>query len=108
MAKEKAAAKDDKTKPWETDDVSLAELNPPTAEEMQQASGEGAAQQIVADSDAPKVPNFVGKTVKDVMEEATASGMEVDLLGDGMARAQSPMAGAVLLPGEHIAVRFAR
>ncbi len=81
------ASKDDKAKPRETDDVSLAELNPPTAEEMQQASGD-AAQQIVADSDAPKVPNFVGKTIRDVMQEATASGIEVDLLGDGMARAQ--------------------
>jgi cell division protein FtsI (penicillin-binding protein 3) len=108
MAAEKAASRNDKTKPQETDDVSLAELNPPTVEEMEQASGDTATQQIVADSDAPKVPNFVGKTVKDVMQEATASGFEVDLLGDGMARAQSPMAGAVLLPGEHIAVRFAR
>jgi PASTA domain len=108
MAKEKAASKD-KTRSKERDDVALAELNPPTAQEMQQASGDTASEQLVAaDSDAPKAPNFVGKTVKDVIEEATATGIEVDLFGDGMARAQSPMAGAVLLPGEHIAVRFAR
>lgn len=108
MAKEKAAAKDEKNKPKDTDDVTLAQLNPPTAEEMEQASGNTGNEQLVADSDAAKVPNFVGKTVQDVMQEATATGVEVDLFGDGMARAQSPVAGAVLLPGEHISVRFAR
>jgi cell division protein FtsI (penicillin-binding protein 3) len=109
MAKEKGAPKDnDKNNVKETDDTALAELNPPTAEEMQQASGNTGNEQLVTDSDAPKVPNFVGKTVKDVMQEATATGIEVDLFGDGMARAQSPVPGTVLLPGEHIAVRFAR
>ena len=96
----------------EVDDTSLAELNPPTPEEMQQASGgvpsERQSDIAYTETNAPKVPNFVGKTVKDVMQEATATGLEVDLSGDGMARAQSPVAGAVLEPGEHIAVRFAR
>lgn len=105
LAKEQADKdkKKDKDSEKETDDVALASLNPPTLEEMQQASGD-----VVADPNAPKVPNFVGKTVKDVMEEATATGLEVDLFGDGMARAQTPAAGAVLMPGERIAVRFAR
>ncbi len=91
----------------EYDDVTLAQLNPPTLEEIQQATGDmnGAS---VADANAPKVPNFVGKTIKDVVQEATATGVEVDLFGDGMARTQTPVAGAVLVPGEHIAVRFAR
>jgi beta-lactam-binding protein with PASTA domain len=56
----------------------------------------------------PKVPNFVGKTVQSVMEEAAQNGIEVDMLGQGMARAQSPPAGALIVPGEHILVRFAR
>jgi cell division protein FtsI (penicillin-binding protein 3) len=99
-AKEKAKGRD---KEKETDDVALAELNPPTEEEMREASGA-----LIADANAPKAPNFVGKTVKDVMQEAAASGLEVDLFGEGMARAQTPPAGAVLMPGEHIAVRFAR
>jgi membrane peptidoglycan carboxypeptidase len=105
LAKEQADKdkKKDKDSEKETDDVALASLNPPTLEEMQQASGD-----VVADPNAPKVPNFVGKTVRDVMEEATATGLEVDLFGDGMARAQTPAAGAVLMPGERIAVRFAR
>jgi cell division protein FtsI (penicillin-binding protein 3) len=101
-AKQKKISKD-KDDGKEPDDVALASLNPPTLEEMQRASGDS-----VADPNAPKVPNFVGKTVKDVMQEATATGLEVDLFGDGMAMAQTPPAGAVLTPGEHIAVRFAR
>ncbi len=108
LAKEKDSVKGKREeKAKESDDTSLAELNPPTEEEMQQASG-NESEQMVADASAPKVPNFVGKTVKDVMEEATSRGVEVDLLGDGMARAQTPTAGSVLMPGEHIAVRFAR
>ena len=104
IAKEKVAK--DKDTANELDDVALAEVDPPTPEEMQQASG-GTANEV-ADATVPKVPNFVGKTIRDVMQEATATGIEVDLFGDGMARAQTPVAGAVLIPGEHIAVRFAR
>ena len=104
MAKENPAK--GKENGAEADDVAMAELNPPTAEEMQEASGNTS--EVMADANAPKAPNFVGKTIKDVMQEATASGIEVDLFGDGMARTQTPTAGALLTPGEHIAVRFAR
>ncbi len=60
------------------------------------------------DSNAPKVPDFVGKTVRDVAQEAAATGLDVDLYGEGLARAQNPAAGALLQPGAHVAVRFAR
>jgi len=104
-AKDKLAAKNkEKDAAKDVDDVAVAELNPPTEEEMRAASGG----ETIVDPNAPKVPNFVGKTVKDVMQEAAASGLEVDLFGDGMAQAQTPAAGAVLTPGERIAVRFAR
>ena len=82
----------------------MAELTTPfTAEEMN-------ADNVVAitDGSAPTVPNFVGKTVRDVIEESTATGIEVEMLGDGLARAQNPVAGTLLTPGEHIRVRFAR
>jgi hypothetical protein len=92
--------------------VALAEADGPlTAEEALQARGDDQASSMAAidsDPDAPKVPNFVGKTVKDVMQEAAADGLDVDLSGSGLARTQSPLPGAALLPGEHIRVRFAR
>ena len=78
--------------------------NPLTPEEMAQA--EGTAENL--DPNAPKAPDFVGKTVKDVMEEAAAQGLEINLVGNGLARAQTPPPGAVLVPGAPIEVRFAR
>ena len=113
---EQLAAKEEKPagRPIETDDVALAELNPPTEDEMKAGSAdeEGGAEASTAaadlDPNAPKVPNFVGKTVKDVMQEATAIGVSIDLLGEGLARAQTPPAGALLEPGERIRVRFTR
>ncbi len=96
----------------ESDDVSLASLNPPTEEELRTAAGDddGSASKAIVDADpnAPKVPNFVGKTVRDVMQEAASNGINVEFFGDGMARAQEPAAGSVLIPGEHIQVRFTR
>jgi cell division protein FtsI (penicillin-binding protein 3) len=96
----------------EQDDVSLADNdNQLTAEEMKEALGpEAGLSGATADSDpdAPKVPNFVGKTVQDVMQEAAADGLEVVMLGSGLARTQTPSPGASLMPGERIRVRFTR
>lgn len=108
---EELAAKNKKAdQAKESDDVSLAELNPPTPEELKESLGEaavdGAAPDYNIDPNAPKVPNFVGRTVRDVMQLAAADGIDVDMLGDGLARAQNPPAGALLVPGEHIRVRF--
>ncbi|MBV8573002.1 MAG: transpeptidase family protein [Acidobacteriaceae bacterium] len=108
LAKEKAASrgKDDAS-----EDVDVAALSDPlTEDEMKAARGEpeGAEAAENVDPNAPKVPDFVGKTVKDVMQEAAAGGIEVDLLGSGLARTQQPAAGALLAPGEHIRVVFAR
>jgi cell division protein FtsI (penicillin-binding protein 3) len=93
-------------------EMDTAELATPfTAEELKEAEGEEAMNRdVVAEIDpgAPKVPNFVGMTVRDVAQEAAATGIDVDLYGEGLARAQKPAPGAFLQPGGHIAVRFAR
>jgi cell division protein FtsI (penicillin-binding protein 3) len=94
----------------EADEDTVAGLATPlTPEEATAAMGSSEltarAEQNLS---GPKVPNFVGKTVQSVMEEAAQNGIEIDMLGQGMARAQSPPAGALIMPGEHILVRFAR
>ena len=92
----------------DADADTVAELTTPfSAEEMKSAIDQDEVVAIT-DGTAPKAPNFVGKTVRDVMQEATATGIEVDMLGDGLARAQNPPAGTLLNPGEHIRVRFQR
>ncbi len=56
----------------------------------------------------PKAPNFVGKTLRDVVQQSASLGMTVDVIGSGMARGQTPPPGSPLKPGEHIRVEFAR
>ena len=38
----------------------------------------------------PRVPNFQGKTVRNVIEQAAALGIPVEFTGSGIARAQVP------------------
>ena len=56
----------------------------------------------------PVVPDFRGKSLRDVVSEASASGLEVMVQGSGVARAQVPNAGAPLRMGERVRVVFAR
>jgi cell division protein FtsI (penicillin-binding protein 3) len=97
LAKEKAK----ETPEPDVDDTSIASLDPPTEDEMQAAMA-GADE----DPNAPKAPNFVGKTVKDVVQQAASDGVDVRLVGSGVSRTQSPAPGAVLIPGEPVQVRF--
>jgi|KBSMisStaDraftv2_1062788.scaffolds.fasta_scaffold70917_2 cell division protein FtsI (penicillin-binding protein 3) len=111
IAKQKSNSRD-KGKPQETDSDEVAGLSDPlTPGELKDASGGDAAVPVEdtwVDPNAPKAPNFVGKTVKDVIAEAAAEGIEIDMLGEGLAKTQVPLPGASLIPGERVRVRFAR
>ena len=106
-AKEKLKAKQ---KPQVIDDDdALAVLSTPlTEDELKQAAGEADGENGTVEIDGPKVPDFVGETVRTVIEQAAEKGIDVDMLGDGMARAQYPLPGRPMLPGEHVRVRFTR
>ena len=54
------------------------------------------------------VPSFVGKTVRSAIEEAESDGLDVDAVGSGIARDQTPPAGAHVTAGTTIVVHFAR
>jgi len=56
----------------------------------------------------PTAPNFVGKTMRAVLAEAAAKGLEVTPAGSGIARGQKPAPGALLHEGERIRVQFSR
>lgn len=58
--------------------------------------------------DGPRAPNFRGKTMRAVLAEAAAKGLNVLPDGSGVARMQAPPPGAVLHPGESIRVQFVR
>jgi cell division protein FtsI (penicillin-binding protein 3) len=56
----------------------------------------------------PTVPNFKGKSMRDVMAEAASKGLIILPAGSGVARVQSPAAGSALHEGERIRVQFSR
>jgi cell division protein FtsI (penicillin-binding protein 3) len=55
-----------------------------------------------------EVPSFVGKTVRGAVEAAQDAGLELEAVGSGVARQQSPPAGTHVAAGAHITVQFGR
>ncbi|HTB16921.1 MAG TPA: penicillin-binding protein [Bryobacteraceae bacterium] len=66
---------------------------------------EGSSGQDLA---GPRVPNFQGKTVRNVIEQAAALGIPMEFSGSGIARAQVPEPGAILPLGQRVRVQFGR
>jgi cell division protein FtsI (penicillin-binding protein 3) len=54
------------------------------------------------------VPSFIGKPLRSAVESAQQAGFELDVIGSGIAREQSPAPGTHLPAGSKVAVRFAR
>ncbi|MBV9075085.1 MAG: transpeptidase family protein [Acidobacteria bacterium] len=64
---------------------------------------------VVLDMDAARiVPSFLGKPLRTVVEESQKAGFEVDVMGSGVARQQTPSPGSHLPYGGHVTVQFAR
>jgi cell division protein FtsI (penicillin-binding protein 3) len=57
---------------------------------------------------ATRVPNFQGKSVRDVIQESAALGIPIEFTGSGIARAQMPEPGAALPTGRPVRVEFGR
>ena len=55
-----------------------------------------------------KVPDLRGLTLRGVLEESAATGLPIDVQGDGMARAQDPPPGSILAPGSRVHVQLMR
>jgi cell division protein FtsI (penicillin-binding protein 3) len=54
------------------------------------------------------VPSFVGKTLRSAVESAQQQGVEISIVGTGIAREQFPPPGAHLTSGQRVTVRFSR
>ncbi len=52
------------------------------------------------------VPAFTGKSLRDVVVQASAAGLGVQVVGSGLAREQAPAAGTMVPAGTQIVVRF--
>ncbi len=55
-----------------------------------------------------EVPSFAGKTVRGAVEAAQDAGLELEAIGSGVARQQSPPAGTHVSAGAHVTVQFAQ
>jgi cell division protein FtsI (penicillin-binding protein 3) len=87
-----------------TDDRPVASANNALDQRVLLARN-GSMQQ---DLDGPRVPDFQGKTVRNVIQQAAALGIPVEFTGSGVARAQAPGPGAILPLGSWVRVQFGR
>src|SRR5437764_1928817 len=55
-----------------------------------------------------EVPSFVGKTFRGAIESAQDAGLQLDAVGSGLARQQSPTAGSHVPAGSRVTVQFGR
>jgi cell division protein FtsI (penicillin-binding protein 3) len=70
----------------------------------QAAAGKGT---VVLDVDSGiVVPSFMGKTLRSAVEVAQQNGLEINVMGSGIARQQSPLPGSHLLTGQKVTIRF--
>jgi cell division protein FtsI (penicillin-binding protein 3) len=54
------------------------------------------------------VPSFVGKSVRSAIELAEENGLDLEAVGSGLAREQSPLPGSHIPAGSRVTVRFGR
>jgi cell division protein FtsI (penicillin-binding protein 3) len=55
-----------------------------------------------------EVPSFVGKTVRNAVEAAQDAGLELEPVGSGVGRMQTPVAGTRVAAGARVTVQFGR
>jgi cell division protein FtsI (penicillin-binding protein 3) len=67
-----------------------------------------APQPAITRAEGPLVPDFRGKSMRDVMDAASSSGVDVTVEGSGVARAQLPLPGTLLHRGDKIRIVFTR
>ncbi len=80
-----------------SDTVSPADDPPP---------GKGTV--VIDVNSGPVVPSFVGKTMRGAVETAQQTGLELSVVGSGIARQQFPPPGSHLPAGQRVIVRFTR
>jgi len=54
------------------------------------------------------VPSFIGTSVRDAVEAAQETGLDLDAVGSGIAQEQDPPAGSHVASGSRVTVKFAR
>jgi cell division protein FtsI (penicillin-binding protein 3) len=114
-AKDELRAK--KAEPNEADDLSIAGLDDTQPNILEDDDSAAPTEQKPAVAQggldpagaaAPRVPNFRGKTDREVMALASLKGIPVVMAGSGTVNYQMPLAGEILLPGQKVKVKLTR
>jgi len=63
---------------------------------------------VIADAEQLRVPSLIGLPMREIIEQAGSSGLEVEIAGNGIAREQAPAPGTMVPPGTKIVVRCER
>jgi cell division protein FtsI (penicillin-binding protein 3) len=67
-----------------------------------------SSQVTVNEAKRLQVPSLIGLSIRKVIEQAAAAGLEVQITGNGTVREQAPAAGTMVPPGTQIVVRCGR
>jgi cell division protein FtsI (penicillin-binding protein 3) len=76
--------------------------------ETAQKSPGGGTVVLEVEEGGIQVPSFLGKNLRTAIETAQDAGLDLDAVGSGVAREQSPQAGTRVAAGAHIMVHFGR
>jgi cell division protein FtsI (penicillin-binding protein 3) len=63
---------------------------------------------VVSSTGRVGVPSFVGEPLRVAVETAATAGLELQIVGSGIAREQVPAPGSLVPPGTEVVVRFSR
>ena len=80
-----------------------------TPSQPQSTSMQQAQQTVtIGDPNRVRVPSLLGLPIRKVIENAAASGLQVEIMGNGTCRQQAPDPGAMVPPNTKIVVRCGR
>ena len=91
----------------ETVAPAAASVPSPNMPEAAKASANGTVV-LEAEQGGIEVPSFLGKSVRGALEIAQDSGLELNPVGSGIAREQSPVPGTHVTSGSRVLVKFGR
>jgi cell division protein FtsI (penicillin-binding protein 3) len=103
-----AAASQADTKPGNASPAPLPANDSATGSGPPPNSNSDANSVVVADAGQLHVPPLIGLTVRQVIEQTSAAGLEVEIVGNGIVHEQAPAAGAVVRRGTKIVVKCGR
>ena len=85
-----------------------ASIANPNAGDSSAKSPPGSTVILNVEEGGIEVPSFLGKNVRSALEAAQDAGLDLDAIGSGVAREQSPQPGTHVAAGARVVVRFGR